>query len=522
MYYIVNQNHRIIAADSSLLNLLNVKDIDELYTKMTLGDIIFSSPIEEKITISIDATKESFSVHHHTLTSVLGEMILVEISLEDQNDITENIQEETSLLVIGTSEEDTLSTMTTIPEEANEIHTIDNDIISEPLEENIEDLQDTHNEKEELEDTLSLLDDTPTSFDIHTDETSNEEEIALLDDTSSPFKIDETIEEKSEDTNTEEEISLLAPTVPMEENITEDSHALLDLTLADTADDTIHEIIDTPSTTIDEAITFKENVQSTDPIVIDIETISQQIGISTDDYNNFLNEYIDTTLTLEKDLQSEDDKKYSHAIDTLSHLSSVLHLPMITQIIAKIKTASPDTKPDYIASLYDTLARLTTTQVTTEQQESSIENIPDTQGSFIKEESVDENINDSQMLSGEGFGKIDLNTIEPIHFDFQMEEAANDLSLPVELIEEFVHDFIEQAHTETEKMLLAYEKGDLDAIQKIGHMLKGASSNLRINALSDTLYKIQFCEDGSQLEDFIKDYWGHFLSFETQINLTSK
>jgi HPt (histidine-containing phosphotransfer) domain-containing protein len=103
-----------------------------------------------------------------------------------------------------------------------------------------------------------------------------------------------------------------------------------------------------------------------------------------------------------------------------------------------------------------------------------------------------------------------------------MEEAANDLSLPVELIEEFVHDFIEQAHTETEKMLLAYEKGDLDAIQKIGHMLKGASSNLRINALSDTLYKIQFCEDSSQLEDFIKDYWGHFLSFETQINLTSK
>ena len=511
MYYIVNQNHRIIAADSSLLNLLNVKDIDELYTKMTLGNIVFSSLIEEELTISIDTTKESFSVQHHTLTSILGEMILVEISLEEEE-----------LPVIGTSKEHTLSTITTIPEEDNEIHTID-DMISDPLDENIEVLQDNDNEKAEPEDTLSLLDDTSTSFDTHTDKTSTkeeEEELSLLDDTSISFKIAESIEEVR--AHTEEEISLLDHTISVEEDITEDNSELLDLTLPDTADDTIHEITDTTPIVPDSDITFEDKVQSTDPIVIDIETISQQIGISTDDYNNFLNEYIDTTLTLEKDLQSEDDKKYSHAIDTLSHLSSVLHLPMITHIITEIKTASSDTKPDHITSLYDTLARLTTTQVTTDQQKSSIPVIPDNQESFIKEESVHESINNSKIFSGEGFGKIDLTHIEPIHFDFQMEEAANDLSLPVELIEEFVHDFIEQAHTETEKMLLAYEKGDLDAIQKIGHMLKGASSNLRINALSDTLYKIQFCEDSSQLEDFIKDYWGHFLSFETQINLTSK
>ena len=88
------------------------------------------------------------------------------------------------------------------------------------------------------------------------------------------------------------------------------------------------------------------------------------------------------------------------------------------------------------------------------------------------------------------------------HFDFQLEEAANDLSLPVELIEEFVHDFIEQAHIETKKMLEAYEEGDLAKIQAIGHLLKGASSNLRINALSDTLYKIQFCENENGLDGY--------------------
>ena len=70
-------------------------------------------------------------------------------------------------------------------------------------------------------------------------------------------------------------------------------------------------------------------------------------------------------------------------------------------------------------------------------------------------------------------------------------------------------------------MLESYKEGDLESIQKIGHLLKGASSNLRINALSDTLYKIQFCEDSSQLEPLIKDYWAHFLSFEHQIKMLS-
>ncbi len=112
--------------------------------------------------------------------------------------------------------------------------------------------------------------------------------------------------------------------------------------------------------------------------------------------------------------------------------------------------------------------------------------------------------------------------MRPIHFDFQIEAAANDLSLPIELIQEFVHDFIEQAHIETEKMLSAYEQGDLNTIQGIGHLLKGTASNLRINALSDSLYKIQFCEESSNLENLIKEYWGLFSSFENQVNLRSE
>ena len=119
------------------------------------------------------------------------------------------------------------------------------------------------------------------------------------------------------------------------------------------------------------------------------------------------------------------------------------------------------------------------------------------------------------------FGDIDLSDVKPIHFDFQISAAAEELSLPESLIEEFMVDFVEQAHSETDNMLRAYKEGDLKTVNKIGHLLKGVSSNLRIIPLSETLYKIQFCEEPNDLKNLIEDYWGHFLFFEKQINTLS-
>ena len=245
-------------------------------------------------------------------------------------------------------------------------------------------------------------------------------------------------------------------------------------------------------------------------IRIDIEKISQQIGVSHEDYDTFLNEYIDTALGLEQDLQSTDTQKRSNAVATLSHLSEVLQLPVVGNIIADVATVSTDKQRETVESFFNALSRLTTSS-----------GIPKEVSSLDLFE-TQEGVKETETVNGNSFGSITLDEVKPIHFDFQLEEAANDLSLPIELIEEFVHDFIEQGYLETEKMLKAYEEGDLKTIQKIGHLLKGASSNLRINALSDTLYKIQFCEDSKDLEDFIKDYWGHFLSFEIQINALVK
>ncbi len=268
----------------------------------------------------------------------------------------------------------------------------------------------------------------------------------------------------------------------------------------------------------------KTQTETFDEIYLDVDKLSQQIGVSKEDYTLFLNDYIDTALELENDLRNSDESIRSNAISTLTHLSDVLQLREISDILAHINAAPQETQIQIVTSFYDALSKITTSKADTEPQTNEDQQAPAEEPAMELFDSVEEieEKPESKPINANGFGTISLEGIKPIHFDFRLEEAANDLSLPVDLIEEFVHDFIEQAHVETQNMLKAYEKGDLDAIQKIGHLLKGASSNLRINALSDTLFRIQFCDDSSLLESYIKDYWGHFLSFEIQINALAK
>ena len=484
MYYIKNQNNQIIAADPLVLDLLKVESIDELYKETVLGNISFLEKEEGKITIETLVNELCYTTSNHELSGLLGKMTLVALQTpvtpsaeQEIADVSELLQEET--------------------EERDE-------------KELIEKLLDIDTEEEE--EALVLFDDlVQTETEIQVPETAaaetpqEEEKPDLFEDTIALF------EKPAEAVREEESKEEKKP-----ETSDEIGDELFDLLLPGDAEEMISEI-------------SEEQPADTSPIFIDTEEICRNIGISADDYNTFLNEYIDTALSLENDLRSTDMQAAINAIQTLSHLSNVLHLPVITERITEIKNAAPEQKEQAIASLYAALSRLTTTkeeslplEVTQDlkQVEEDTVNIADTLD-LISETAVEEERETAPTSTG-GFGTINLNDVKPIHFDFQLEEAANDLSLPVELIGEFVHDFIAQAHEETEKMLQAYEEGDLETVQKIGHLLKGTSSNLRITPLSETLYKIQFCEDSSKLEALIKEYWGHFLSLENQINLASR
>lgn len=258
-------------------------------------------------------------------------------------------------------------------------------------------------------------------------------------------------------------------------------------------------IPNTPDTSINE-ISIEEEIS---PIIIDIDDISKSIGISKDDYRIFLDEYMDTAINLEENLKSDTLEIRETAIETLMQLAKVLHLPKVNDIVSRIAILPSDKRIDGITTFYNTLSSITIEKLTAKNE---IE-------LFDTEINTDKKKNLMHALD-----RIEITTIKPIPFSFKISQAADELSLPEELIEEFIHDFIRQAHEETQNMLEAYENGDLASIQKIANLLKGTASNLRIHTLTDTLYDIQLCENPTQLKGFIIKYWGHFLSFEEQMN----
>jgi hypothetical protein len=469
MYYILNETNQIIAADDNLLELCGLSHIDELSLKIALGDTKFDLS-EENIIITNDNIDKAFSMSKTSLSSMLGHLTLVEIQVEKE----ETVDDDLSVLTL----DDTVESITPL----------DTEDISEETEIAIDTNELFDLAVEDEDDTVESI--AP----LDTEDISEETEIAI--DTNELF-----------DLAVEDETESSVDTVEDSLNVIPEDTDILDLGLSDKEDEVI---IDKPVS------------DDTTEILVDIDKVCQQIGVSHEDYDTFLNEYIDTALGLEQDLLGTDTAKRSNAVSTLTHLGEVLQLPVIGDIIAQVDTVSVNEQKETVESFYATLSRISTSPTSQAEPEMELFGTQEEAKTDLYDVEEEKEIEPEVTVKEKSFGTISLEGIKPIHFDFQLEEAARDLSLPVELIEEFVHDFIEQGHIETEKMLKAYEEGDLDAIQKIGHLLKGASSNLRINALSDTLYKIQFCEDSNDLEQFIKDYWGHFLSFEIQINALAK
>jgi len=361
------------------------------------------------------------------------------------------------------------------------------------------------------------------TLDITTTEDTTEEDI--LDDISIVDN-NENIELANDKTNDNVEISddelfgLLLDNDESESQLISDigDEVANDEALLDNIEDEVFNLVEEEQEVVDKT---PEPLVEVKPIVLDIALLSKTIGISEEDYKTFLDEYISTANSLENDILGNDIEKKDSAISTLSHLSNVLHIPVVGDLLAKIEDSDNEQQKTLVQELYSSISRLTTdadSVISTEEN-----NLTDAKEVLSDIEPTIEKQQDKTYQSSiPSEHKIDLSGIKPIHFDFSMEEAANELSLPVDLIEEFVHDFIEQAHEETEKMLTAYDEGDLDKVNKIGHLLKGTSSNLRIVPLADTLYKIQFCESLDELEPLIKDYWGHFLAFENHIKLRTK
>ncbi|MEA1920540.1 MAG: Hpt domain-containing protein [Campylobacterota bacterium] len=98
-----------------------------------------------------------------------------------------------------------------------------------------------------------------------------------------------------------------------------------------------------------------------------------------------------------------------------------------------------------------------------------------------------------------------LNTDKGYEYDPSV--AANELGLPVDLIEEFIGDFIQQSHDFHDELFEKVEQEDRDSIQTLSHKLKGVAANLRIEDAFEVLTIINTSHDFDEIMANLKYYY---------------
>lgn len=115
------------------------------------------------------------------------------------------------------------------------------------------------------------------------------------------------------------------------------------------------------------------------------------------------------------------------------------------------------------------------------------------------------------MLGDVHYSSAEKSFLENLHVDksykFDPNVAAHELGLPVDLIQEFIGDFIQQAYEFKDELFEAVLKGDTNNIKILSHKLKGVAANLRIEDAFETLSIINTSNDSIEIEANLKYFF---------------
>jgi len=90
---------------------------------------------------------------------------------------------------------------------------------------------------------------------------------------------------------------------------------------------------------------------------------------------------------------------------------------------------------------------------------------------------------------------------------FDPEIASKELGLPLDLVEEFIQDFIDQANSFKDDLHTSTITNDNNRIKTLSHKLKGVAANLRIQDALDILTDINTSEDLNQIKKDLDTFY---------------
>ncbi len=92
-------------------------------------------------------------------------------------------------------------------------------------------------------------------------------------------------------------------------------------------------------------------------------------------------------------------------------------------------------------------------------------------------------------------------------YNYNPQVASDELGLPIDLIEEFIEDFIAQAKEFKNELYNSLSEDDLNNVKILSHKLKGVAANLRIEDAFNTLSIINTSSDITEVERYLNIFY---------------
>ncbi len=140
----------------------------------------------------------------------------------------------------------------------------------------------------------------------------------------------------------------------------------------------------------------------------------------------------------------------------------------------------------------------------------------------VKESTPVEAPQDKPML-GDQLSSQDQAYIEHLsvseEYKYDPQVAADELGLPVDLIEEFIGDFILQANEFHDELFESIAQHDFDNLKNLSHKLKGVAANLRIEDAFEVLTIVNNTHDLNEAEAHLKYFYNTIAKLEGKNSL---
>ena len=92
-------------------------------------------------------------------------------------------------------------------------------------------------------------------------------------------------------------------------------------------------------------------------------------------------------------------------------------------------------------------------------------------------------------------------------YEYDPKIASNELGLPIDLVQEFIQDFISQSYSFKTELYNSVSSFDLHKAKLLTHKLKGVAANLRIQDALNLLTKINLSDDVTELSNDLDNFY---------------